>query len=140
MRLLASTDYALRVLMFLAEEPPGRPVNVERLASVLGGLSRHHLHKIVQELTALGVTRTARGAGGGVVLAMAPEQVRLGALARTLEEDQPLVECFRAEGCACTLAPGCRLRGMLGSAKEAFYASLDCHTLADCVPVPPAAA
>ena len=61
MRLLASTDFALRVLMLLADEPVGGRLSVETLASRLGRLSRNHLHKIVQDLTALGITRTTRG-------------------------------------------------------------------------------
>ena len=135
MRLLASTDIALRVLMLLARAPAERPVSVETLATALGGLSSHHLHKIVQDLTGLGVTRTVRGSGGGVLLAVPPEQVRLGTVVRALERDQALVECFRDEGCACTLVLGCGLRGMLGTAQNRFYASLDGHTLADCIPV-----
>ena len=135
MRLLASTDIALRVLMLLARAPAERPVSVETLATALGGLSSHHLHKIVQDLTGLGVTRTVRGSGGGVLLAVPPGQVRLGTVVRALERDQALVECFRDEGCACTLVLGCGLRGMLGTAQNRFYASLDGHTLADCIPV-----
>jgi Rrf2 family nitric oxide-sensitive transcriptional repressor len=133
MRLLASTDIALRVLMLLAGEPTGRPVSVEALARELGGLSRHHLHKIVQNLTALGVTRTVRGAAGGVALAREPGDIRLGLLVRALEGEQALVECFRPEGCACTLMPLCGLRGRLRAATESFYRSLDAATLADCV-------
>lgn len=132
MRLLASTDIALRVLMLLARAKPDTPVSVEVMAQELGGLSRHHLHKIVQDLTALGATRTLRGAGGGVMLAKAPEEIRVGTVVRRLEQDQVVVECFRADGCACTLVKGCRLRGMLGRAQERFYATLDDQTLADC--------
>ncbi len=138
MRLLASTDFALRVLMLLAGEPTGRPVSVETLARQLGGLSRHHLHKIVQDLTAMGVTRTQRGAAGGVALALPPEEVHLGLLLRCLEDDQPLVECFRLEGCTCTLVATCRLRGLLHRAKESFYREFDGRTLADCLPAPAA--
>lgn len=133
MRLLAGTDFALRVLMLLAGGPPARPVSVERLARDLGGLSRHHLHKIVQDLTALGVTRTLRGTGGGVMLARAPDQIRVGTVLRLLEADQAVVECFRAQGCTCTLIRQCRLRGMLAQAQERFYAGLDAYTLADCI-------
>lgn len=134
MRLLASTDIALRVLMLLAREAPGHHLSVDTLARELGGLSRHHLHKIVQDLTALAVTRTVRGAGGGVMLAVPSEQVRLGTLVRQLEADQALVECFRAAGCDCTLMPECQLRNMLRDARDRFYASLDDHTLAECLP------
>ena len=133
MRLLASTDIALRVLMLLARSKPDQPVSVEAMAQALGGLSRHHLHKIVQDLTAIGVTRTQRGTGGGVLLAKAPAQIGVGTVVRELEQDQAVVECFRADGCECTLVVGCRLRGMLARAQERFYATLDSQTLADCI-------
>lgn len=133
MRLLASTDFALRVLMLLARRAPGETVSVEALAVELGGLSRHHLHKIVQTLTALGVTRTARGTAGGVSLAVDPARLPLGGLVRRLEGRQALVECFEPGGCDCTLVAGCLLRGMLREANDRFYAALDAHTLADCV-------
>lgn len=134
MRLLASTDLALRVLMLLAADPPGHQLSVEALSQELGGQSRHHLHKIVQELAALGVVRTTRGAAGGVRLAVAPETVRIGGLIQRLEEDQPVVECFRTDGGCCTLTAGCRLRGFLRQARESFYRSLDARTLAECLP------
>ncbi len=133
MRLLASTDIALRVLIALARLPAGEIVTVETLAVVLGGLSRHHLHKIVQQLTALGLTRTTRGIAGGVGLAVEPASIVLGGLIRRLEGEQPLVECFRAEGGACTLLGDCGLRFLLRDANEAFFGVLDAHTLADCL-------
>ena len=136
MRLLASTDIALRVLMLLAREKPDAQVNVERMAHDLGGLSRNHLHKIVQELSALGVLRTQRGAGGGVALAKAADEIRLGALIRQLESDQAIVECFREDGGCCAIQPGCQLRFMLRTARDAFYRSLDEHTLANCLAKP----
>ena len=62
-----------------------------------------------------------------------PGQVRVGTLIRQLEQDQPIVECFRSDGGLCVLTPTCRLRGMLQGAKDQFYRALDAHTLADCV-------
>jgi Rrf2 family transcriptional regulator, nitric oxide-sensitive transcriptional repressor len=131
MRLLASTDFALRVLMTLGQRP-GDTVNVETLAQLLG-LSRNHLHKIVQDLAAHGVVKTTRGAAGGVALAKGLREIRIGALIRALESDQTLVECFRADRGFCTLDHGCRLRPMLRKARERFYETLDDYTLADCV-------
>ena len=130
-RLLASTDFALRVLMRLAAEP-GRHRSTEALAQEVG-VPRNHLHKIVQDLAEAGVVRTLRGARGGVLLARAPEEVSLGAVVRRLEGGQALVECFRADGGACCLSPDCRLRGVLWQAREDFLARLDRTSLADCV-------
>lgn len=134
MRLLASTDIALRALMLLANEPSGQPLNVDKLSRLLGNLSRNHLHKIVQNLAALKLVRTIRGKSGGVVLAVAPETIKIGQLIRALEGDQAVVECFRPDGGNCTLTAGCRLRGHLRQARDGFYRGLDQHTIAGCLP------
>jgi Rrf2 family transcriptional regulator, nitric oxide-sensitive transcriptional repressor len=130
MRLLTSTDLALRVLMRLSAEPDKR-VNTDLMARELA-VSRHHLQKIVQYLTQAGLVRTIRGVRGGVILARAPSEIRVGEVVRGHERDQSLVECFRADGGACRLLPHCRLRGMLAGAQTAFYQHLDRFTLADC--------
>lgn len=134
MRLLFSTDFALRLLMRLGEEP-GALRSAEWLAQAVG-VPRNHVHKLVQELAGLGLVRTVRGARGGVVLARAPGEVRLGAVVRHFEADQALVACFAEGGGDCPLlAPECRLRGALWRAREAFLRELDARTLADCLPV-----
>jgi Rrf2 family nitric oxide-sensitive transcriptional repressor len=131
LRLLASTDFALRVLMRLATDP-ARHRSTEALAGEVG-VPRNHLHKIVQDMAEAGLVRTLRGARGGVMLARAPEGITLGEVVRRLEQGQALVECFRADGGACCLAPDCRLRAVLWRAREAFLATLDATSLADCV-------
>jgi Rrf2 family nitric oxide-sensitive transcriptional repressor len=139
MRLLSSTDYALRVLIALGRSRSGETVNVATLAESLGGLSRNHLHKIVQDLAAMGIVKTTRGAGGGVALAKEAGRVRIGAVIRALEADQAIAECFRPDHGCCTLEPGCRLRPMLKKARESFYQTLDAYTLADCLRRQPSA-
>ena len=131
MRLLSSTDLALRVLMRLSAEPD-QHVSTDVLARELV-VSRHHLHKIVQYLTQITLVRTIRGARGGVMLARPAREIRIGEFVRGHEKDQSLVECFRPDGGACTLLPRCHLRGMLAAAEDAFYQHLDRYTLADCL-------
>jgi Rrf2 family nitric oxide-sensitive transcriptional repressor len=126
MRLLTSTDVALRVLMRLSAEPDEH-VSTDVLARELA-VSRNHLHKIVQYLTQVSLVRTIRGARGGVMLARPAREIRVGEVVRGHEQDQALVECFRPDG-VCTLLPRCRLRGMLAAAKDAFYRHLDQYTL-----------
>jgi len=131
MKLLTSTDFALRVLMRLSATPDEH-VSTHALARELV-ISRHHLHKIVQYLTEAGLVRTIRGARGGVMLARPASEIRVGEVIRSHEHDQALVECFRTDGGACNLLPRCHLRGMLDAAKNAFYQHLDRYTLADCL-------
>jgi Rrf2 family nitric oxide-sensitive transcriptional repressor len=133
MRLLASTDFALRALMRLAAEPD-RHMNTEELAREIG-VPRNHLQKLVQALAEAGLVRTLRGARGGVLLAMPAAEIRLGTVVRWLERDQALVECFRPDGGTCCMTATCRLRGVLARARETFLRELDSTTLADCIPV-----
>lgn len=130
MRLTSFTDFGLRALMRLAAEP-GRVFTTEEIAGELK-ISRNHLMKVIQALAGAGILSTHRGAGGGFRLAQPPENIRLGAVVRLLESRQALVECFRADGGTCVLTPGCRLKGRLAAAREAFLDELDRTTLAEC--------
>lgn len=134
MRLTAYTDFGLRILMRLAASP-GSAFTTADIARELG-LSTNHLSKIVRDLARAGILSTRRGAGGGFELARAPESVMLGEVVRLLERHQALVECFRADGCQCTLLPGCRLRRRLLAAQEAFLRELDRTSLAECAYMP----
>ena len=129
MRLTSFTDYGLRMLMRLASAPD-RAFSTAELADEFK-LSRNHLAKIMQRLSRAGTIATRRGGGGGAVLARPASEIRLGAVVRQLEEDQPLVECLSGDGGNCTLDGHCRLKSRLRAAENAFLADLDRATLAD---------
>jgi len=128
------SDYALRVLMFAALRREGA-FSVGEVADAYQ-LSKNHLAKVVNHLVRTGHLRARRGRKGGVWLDCDPRTVRLGELVRQTENDSPLVECFAAESNRCRLAPGCRLKGAMAQALDAFYRSLDKCTLADLVAEP----
>ena len=130
MRLTAFTDFGLRVLMRLAGAPE-RLFTTAGLATELD-ISRNHLAKVVQDLARAGYIETRRGAGGGFRLALPAGSITLGRVVRFLEQQSPLVECFRADGGSCTLTPHCRLKSRLAAAREAFLDELDSTTLTDC--------
>ena len=130
MRLTQMTDFALRLLMYAARQGERR-VTIAEVAEV-HGLSEAHLMKITHLLAQAGYLETVRGKGGGMRLARAPAQIRLGDVVRDLEPDFALVECF-GDGSQCTLGGSCRLAGVIDGALQAFLAHLDAHTLADVV-------
>jgi len=133
MRLTNFADFGLRALILLADKP-GETRSSAEIADHFG-LSRHHMAKVLQELTAAGYLVGIRGAKGGVRLARDPREIRIGDVVRTLD-DQPLVECFAAEGSDCALLPRCKLKGMLGRAQQGFLRELDRYTLDDCLDRP----
>ncbi|MGJ0505950.1 MAG: Rrf2 family transcriptional regulator [Methylocystis sp.] len=133
MRLTNFTDFGLRALILLADRN-GETLSATEIAEHFR-VSRHHMAKVLQELTAAGYLVAVRGAQGGVRLARDPRDIRIGDVVRRLD-DQPLVECFSAEGSDCALLPRCRLKGMLGRAHMGFLRELDRFTLADCLEKP----
>lgn len=135
MRLTNYTDYGLRALTLLAAAPD-TVMSSTTLAERLD-ISRNHLAKILLDLVAGGYLESVRGAGGGVSMTRDPGTIRIGDLVRYLERDQPVVECFRADGGQCCLQPQCRLRGLLRAADGEFIASLNRNTVADLVPAGP---
>lgn len=133
MRLTQWTDYTLRVLMYCAAtEGRALPVTITEVAEGYG-ISRSHLMKIVQQLSAQGLLETTRGRGGGMRLLRPASEINIGAVVRTTETDFNLVECFDPATNQCRLSSHCRLKGVLGRAMQAYLAELDRVTLADLV-------
>jgi Rrf2 family nitric oxide-sensitive transcriptional repressor len=129
MKLTYQTDYALRMLVYLAVNR-GRPSRVADVADSYG-LSRNHLLKVALRLGRLGYLTTVRGRSGGIALARRPEDINLGDVVRQIEDDFGMVECMRAEDGICAISPACRLKGIVRKAVEAFLSVFDDHTLAD---------
>jgi Rrf2 family nitric oxide-sensitive transcriptional repressor len=129
MQLTQYTDFGLRTLIALAINP-GEQLTVTGISQAYG-ISRHHLVKVVARLAELGYVETLRGKGGGVRLARAPGQIRIGAVVRDMEAELGVVECLEEGGGHCVIAPACRLKGLLRDATREFLDSLDRYTLAD---------
>ncbi len=132
MRLTSMTDYALRLLMYLAQHPDRLCTIAE--AAEAHGISRAHLMKVTHHLGLLGWIETVRGKGGGIRLARPPHEIGVGEVVRDMEPDFQLVECFSGGARTCAYTGRCALTGVLQSAMQDFLARLDGVTLADIVP------
>ncbi|MGV9555298.1 RrF2 family transcriptional regulator [Streptomyces sp. NPDC003401] len=133
MRLLRSTDLALRVLMRLAVVDGTTTPTTRDVADAME-VPYTHTAKVVAELQHRGLLEARRGRGGGLALTEKGRAASVGAVVRAFEGDGDVVECEGAT--PCPLRHGCRLRGALRRAQEAFYASLDPITIADIVATP----
>lgn len=131
MRLTTMTDYAMRLLMHVAQHPQ-RLCTIAEVAQAYE-ISEAHLMKITHQLAQSGWLTTVRGKGGGMRLAAAPNEINLGAVVRSIEPDFFLVDCL-GNGTACTLNGRCRLTGIVSGALQSFMRYLDDYTLADLLP------
>jgi Rrf2 family nitric oxide-sensitive transcriptional repressor len=138
MQLTSYTDYALRVLIYLALHDE-RLVTIAEMASAYG-ISKNHLMKIVYQLGQNGFVETVRGWGGGLRLGQLPERLSLGHIVRQMEPHFNIVECFDPTTNRCPITPVCGLTHVLFEARGAFMTVLDRYTLADLIPDRPALA
>lgn len=130
MQLSLHADYACRVLIFLATVERERS-SIDEIASAFQ-ISQNHLVKVVHRLGKLGFIETMRGRGGGIRLARAPLEIKIGDVVRRME--QPgfnVAECFDSDTNTCPIAPVCGLKPWLSKAMDAFLRTLDDVTLAD---------
>jgi len=132
MQLTMHTDYALRMLLYLAVRSGA--ATVQEVAEAYG-VSANHMAKVAQRLTQLGYVRSIRGRGGGLELRVKPESINIGQLVRQTENTLALVACFD-ERSGCPIEPECGLRRVLKNAQDAFFAELSRHNLADLVKRP----
>lgn len=135
MRLTNYTDYALRVLIYLAVKDSDEKSTITEITEAYN-VSRNHLMKVIHQLGKIGVIETTRGRGGGIVLAKQPEDITIGSIVRETEEDFHMVECFNSAANHCVLSPVCGLRSVLGEALAAYLAVLDKYTIADIIDQP----
>lgn len=132
MRLTDYTDYALRVLLFLAVREEG--LSTIQDISEAYGVSKNHLMKVVQRLGELGWIDTVRGRNGGLRLNARSLSLTIGEVVRGTEGDFAIVGCFPRDGVeprSCVIEPQCRLKHVFEAARGAFLAELDRHTLGE---------
>ena len=123
MQLTQHTDFGIRLLIALAQSD-GATMPLTRFAEDQG-LSYHHVAKVAQTLVRVGMLVSHRGRNGGVSLAHAPQDLRIGDVVRVLEPNMQIADCPK-----CKLRPECSARDMFDDALAAFMAVLDARTLA----------
>ncbi|CAB1218614.1 RrF2 family transcriptional regulator [Acinetobacter bouvetii] len=134
MQLNKFTDYALRILMYIAQ-PRDMPYTIAEIAQDLH-VSQNHLVKIVHFMGKQDWLITTRGKGGGIRLNPQALELNLGQIVRILQGENQIVECNTPP---CVLRSKCGLKGILDQALEQFYLSLDQYSLGQVLNNAPAA-
>ena len=132
MRLTSYTDYALRVLLFVAATDEAVTINV---ISSAYGISKEHLRKVVHKLSQLGYLHTTQGRNGGIKLGIPAEKINIRDVILHFEHAD-LVECFDVETNTCPLLGMCGLKSVLQKAQKSFLEVLGQYYLSDLVKNP----
>lgn len=130
MKITLYTDYALRVLIYLAITNKRR-VTVREISTSFE-ISKSHLMKVVNDLIRAGFVTGVRGKGGGLQLGVSPSNISVGAIIRIIEGIPSSVDCNA--GLGCKLLPQCQLRVILQTAQNAYLAVLDKKSLESLLP------
>ena len=128
------TRYALRSLLFLAEEQGGAPVQLGRIAETQR-VPPKYLELIMLDLKKAGLVKSARGPKGGYQLARTADQISFGEIVRSMEGPIALVSCasvnFYAPCGDCQDEATCAIRRAFAILRDQSTAVLDSISLAE---------
>lgn len=126
--------YALKALIALAAEPPGKPLRIEDLAR-RERIPQKFLETILLDLRNRGILQSKKGKGGGYYLVRDPKTVVVGQLIRHFDGPLAAVPCASQTAYArcqdCSDEAGCGIRWVMKSVRDATAKILDRTTLAD---------
>jgi len=109
MRLSSMADYAVLVMAAAARHCGGVRVSAMQLAAETGRPAPT-VQTLVSRLTAAGLLRSTRGAGGGLKLARPAAAVTLADIVEAVEGPIALTACVEEGRHNCTLEDACTLR------------------------------
>lgn len=109
MRLSSMADYAVLTMTAAARHCGGARVSASQLAEETG-LPAPTVQKVVSRLSAAGLLKSVRGAGGGLKLARPAAAITLADIVEAMEGPIAIAACVDHGRGDCTLEAGCMLR------------------------------
>lgn len=109
MELTRKGEYAIRGIIYLAQQPPGRVSLISEIAAA-ADVPQSFLAKIFQNFAKLGLVASSRGTGGGFVLARPASAITLREVVEAVEG--PIVPNRCLSGGACDRGGPCRVHAV----------------------------
>ena len=129
MQLTKHTDYAFRILIFLATLEKKQLTTIKQLSEGFD-ISKSHTMKIVNKLVHQKWVKATRGKNGGIQLGVAASDISLKDVVILMEQTLDPVNCDTP---ICTLKTACQLKGILLGAQDQYLAHLGQFSLGDLV-------
>jgi Rrf2 family protein len=121
-------EYAIRGLVYLARQPAGRLVLIQEIAAEAQAPASF-LAKILQDFVKGGFVQSARGSGGGFILARPAESITLRQLVEVIEGPILPNRCL-SRGEVCGRQGGCKVHDVWRRVQQQMVDTLDQVTLA----------
>ena len=128
MQLTKHTDYAYRVLIYLAGMQDER-TTIQAISDAFD-VSKTHLMKVVNELSNKGWVSSTRGKNGGIRLGTSAENINLRAVLEHMEKTLDPINCDTP---LCHISGVCQLKPILLQAQSHYLEHIGKYTLADIV-------
>lgn len=109
MRLSSLADYAVVMMSAAARHCGGTRINAAKLAEETG-IPLPTVQKLVSKLSAAGLLRSVRGAGGGFKLARPAAAVTLADVIEAIEGPIAMTSCVEAGKHDCGMEGNCRVQ------------------------------
>ncbi|MBP7692577.1 MAG: Rrf2 family transcriptional regulator [Anaerolineales bacterium] len=108
MQITRQADYAVRAIVYLAQQGSGARVSTAQVAQEQH-IPPTFLAKIISQLSTAGVVRATRGARGGITLARPPEEISLLEIVEAIDGPVSLNECTH-DPSLCLMGETCAVR------------------------------
>lgn len=128
MNITRASDYAFRALLYLAKNGHV-PAETAKVAKEID-VPPIYLRKIFQSLARAGFVRTSPGSGGGVMLAVSPENITFKDVIEALDGRVGLSECIDNPE-ACRRSDVCKVRLSLADVQLRLEKELAARRLSD---------
>ena len=128
LKLSSKSRYAMRAMLFLAENELGGPQPLSRIVQC--GLPGDYLEQLLGQLRRQGLVRSVRGNQGGYLLAKPARDITLGQVIDAVEGPARLCICA-GEPDLCEQAGHCGLQRTWTVVTEGIQDLMDCYSLQD---------
>lgn len=108
LRINRQTDYAVRVVLALAQKPMGTRLSTKRIGKIML-IPKNFLPRIVAKLAQKEIITTFAGRDGGLELSRSPEKITLRDVVEAFEGTLMLSECIEGNN-ACPFETACVVR------------------------------
>ena len=132
MKISTKGRYALRLMMDLAENNTGSPISLKDVAK-RQDISDKYLEQIISIVNKAGYVRSVRGAQGGYMLKMEPQNYTVGMILRQTEGSLAPVACIEDDEIVCDRQQQCVTSIVYKKINDAISGVVDNITLQDLV-------